>query len=642
LPVSRLKRATGNRVRVVLTTTAFSLVAGFFLPSSTETAEANGDTRTIILFHAHRRDTIEATFRVNGRYDQATLDKLNYFLRDWRNDQETRMDPRLFDTIWEVYRSAGAANEPITVLSAYRSPETNAMLRRRSRAVAEHSQHMLGKAMDTTMPNMSMEKIREIGMRLQRGGVGYYPSSNFVHLDVGGVRSWPRMNYDQLVRLFPDGKTVHIASNGQTLPGYELARAEIEANGGTAAAYAETQQRSRGFFAWLFGGGEDEASEVADARPTQVARRGGRAPATAAAYVASVGSSEGGKPTLAELYGVKQAPAPQAPAAQAAAPQVQRATAEPQEAQPNETRVARTQTARLEPADPRPVPTPPEKPAAKTAAVDDEPDTTPFGAVMPIPPRRPSELTQTAFADIPLPPSRPASVLAFASIEPKDATPLAPGQPAQTKFDAVKINAAQATDTARAADADRPIPPASIPSKPDVIASLISHTVTNNDRVALPSVITRGPQGGKTGPQAAAPSQVLAYAAEPSTASMPGLRSAAQAKTGALPLRGTMAPAQHAPIVSARLDGANFRSLTSTVPETHAPSQSVLAPVPYGLRTAAQTTTQTLSNKPSANYVSHFSTTATASLDTSHFSGHAIESLPKASEEFRQVAKAAH
>ena len=76
---------------------------------------------------------------------------------------------------------------------------------------------MLGKAMDTTMPNMSMEKVREIGMKLQRGGVGYYGASNFVHLDVGSVRAWPRLSCDQLARLFPDGKTVRLAADGRTL-----------------------------------------------------------------------------------------------------------------------------------------------------------------------------------------------------------------------------------------------------------------------------------------------------------------------------------------------------------------------------------------------------------------------------------------
>ena len=97
------------------------------------------------------------------------------------------MDPRLFDAVWEAYRGAGATQR-ITVLCGYRSPETNAMLRRRSRAVAEHSQHILGKAMDTTMHGMSMERVRESAARLQMGGVGYYGDTNFVHIDVGGVR----------------------------------------------------------------------------------------------------------------------------------------------------------------------------------------------------------------------------------------------------------------------------------------------------------------------------------------------------------------------------------------------------------------------------------------------------------------------
>src|SRR5208283_5515798 len=112
-----------------------------------------------------------------------------------------------------------------------------------------------GRAMDTTMPGMPMERIREIGMRLQRGGVGWYPSSNFVHLDVGNVRAWPRMSYDQLVRLFPDGKTVHLPSNGQPLARYEEAKAEIEARNNGAVVVAPRKSSSGGFFAFLFGGG---------------------------------------------------------------------------------------------------------------------------------------------------------------------------------------------------------------------------------------------------------------------------------------------------------------------------------------------------------------------------------------------------
>ncbi|MGH6842093.1 MAG: DUF882 domain-containing protein, partial [Methylocella sp.] len=128
-----------------------TLLASIAVPSSTETAAANGDTRTLNLYHSHTGESIQATFRVNGSYDPAVLEKLNWFLRDWRNNDRTRMDPRLFDVIWEAYRNAGAT-QPIVIVSAYRSPATNAMLRRRSQGVAERSQHILGRAMDTTMP----------------------------------------------------------------------------------------------------------------------------------------------------------------------------------------------------------------------------------------------------------------------------------------------------------------------------------------------------------------------------------------------------------------------------------------------------------------------------------------------------------
>lgn len=254
-----------------------------FIPSSTESAIANGDTRTIWLYHAHTGETIEATYRVDGHYDPAVLAKLNWFLRDWRRNEETNMDPRLFDAVWETYRAAGAT-QPIVVLCGYRSPQTNAMLRRRSRGVAEHSQHILGKAMDTTMPGMSMEKVREIAMRLQMGGVGYYPSSNFVHIDVGSVRAWPRMTYDQLVRLFPDGKTVHVAADGRTLPGYEEARAEIASSGGDVSV--PPPAHSQNFLAWLFGlgsGGEDEHEDAASAMAERVAQAQRAEPAASAA-----------------------------------------------------------------------------------------------------------------------------------------------------------------------------------------------------------------------------------------------------------------------------------------------------------------------------------------------------------------------
>ena len=239
---------------------AAAFTVAWLVPNSTESAVANGDTRTIILSSQHTNESGSFTFMVNGVYDQATLDKLNYFCRDWRLNEPTKMDPHLFDVIWEVYRESGST-QPIDVLSAYRSPQTNAMLRRRSRQVAEHSQHMQGKAIDAHFLDVGTGRIRDIAMRMQAGGVGFYPTgmTPWVHIDSGSVRYWPRMSRDALTRLFPDGKTVFIPADGQPMPGYEQARAEIEARGGNVQV--ASGGGIGGLFSWLFGGGADDAEE---------------------------------------------------------------------------------------------------------------------------------------------------------------------------------------------------------------------------------------------------------------------------------------------------------------------------------------------------------------------------------------------
>ena len=266
-------------------------LAALLLAITTEglqNAAADGETRTLSLYHTHTHEELTVTFKRNGRYDEQGLAQLNHFLRDWRNDQETKMDPRLFDIVWEVYQEVGG-KQPIHIISAYRSPATNAMLRRRSRGVAKFSQHMLGKAMDFNIPGVPLENIRIAGLRLQRGGVGFYPTSGspFVHLDVGSVRHWPRMTHDQLVKIFPDGRTVHIPSDGRPLPGYALALADIERRdakpsqvslaaareaGVPVAANGEGTGR-RSLLARLFGfGEEDDEQSAAGERTTSVAR----------------------------------------------------------------------------------------------------------------------------------------------------------------------------------------------------------------------------------------------------------------------------------------------------------------------------------------------------------------------------------
>src|ERR1700730_1170954 len=207
-----------------LRSAAIALLASVFSIGSLS-AVPEGD-RALKLHHLHTGEEATIVFKHNGVYDKDGLQKLNYILRDWRIEQPTNMDPHLFDLLWEVYQESGAT-DPIQIVCGYRSPSTNAILRRRSNGVAEHSQHMLGKAMDFFIPGVPLEKLREIGLRMQVGGVGYYPTSGspFVHMDTGGVRMWPRMTYDQLARVFPNGKTLYVPSDGRPLPGYDAALA---------------------------------------------------------------------------------------------------------------------------------------------------------------------------------------------------------------------------------------------------------------------------------------------------------------------------------------------------------------------------------------------------------------------------------
>lgn len=185
--------------------------------------------RALYLHYTHTKETSRIVFKRNGQYVQSGLNELNQFLRDWRRNEPANMDPRLFDLVWEVYQEVGAS-QPINVVSAYRSPATNAMLRETSSGVAENSQHTKGHAMDFFIPGVPLTKLRAAAMRKQVGGVGYYPNSGspFVHLDTGSVRAWPRMTRAQLKEIFPDGKTMHLPTDGKPLSqeGYQLAMAE--------------------------------------------------------------------------------------------------------------------------------------------------------------------------------------------------------------------------------------------------------------------------------------------------------------------------------------------------------------------------------------------------------------------------------
>jgi uncharacterized protein YcbK (DUF882 family) len=257
------------------------LVSVFFAMPSVP-AQSREPDRTLKLFFGHTGERGEFTFKRNGRYDRREIAKINHFLRDWRKNEDATMDPQLLDLVWTIYRQSGS-RDYIHVVSAYRSPATNEMLRKRSSGVAKNSQHRLGKAMDFYLPDVPLAKLREAAMRAQGGGVGYYPRSGspFVHVDTGNVRAWPRMSREQLIALFPNGNTLHLPADGKPLPGYEQAVARRKASGTTALAYLETgpseaedtdrtgtDSDTRGWLARVFKDDEEQADEAAPPEPT--------------------------------------------------------------------------------------------------------------------------------------------------------------------------------------------------------------------------------------------------------------------------------------------------------------------------------------------------------------------------------------
>ncbi len=274
-PVGSLARRLCSAVvrKVPRVLTSIALACSLVTPGMAPPVEAAGQTRTLKLYFIHTGEKAQITFKRNGRYDSKGLAQINRFLRDWRRNEPTKMDPRLLDLVWEVYQKSGS-RAYIHVVSAYRSPATNGMLRSRSKGVAKKSQHMLGKAMDFYLPDVKLKSLREIGMKFQVGGVGYYPTSGspFVHMDVGGVRAWPRMTRNELVRLFPDGKTMHVPADGRPLPGYQQAVADykrrvgasaIEVAGGGAKGAGDAEGKRRNLFAMLFGGGDEDEEPTA-------------------------------------------------------------------------------------------------------------------------------------------------------------------------------------------------------------------------------------------------------------------------------------------------------------------------------------------------------------------------------------------
>ncbi len=149
------------------------------------------DERQLSFYHTHTGKRLDVVYARDGAYVPAALEEIDHFLFDFRTGDAAQMDPELLDLIYDVRAELGS-DGTYQVVSAYRSPKTNEMLRGRSKntGVARKSQHLLGKAIDVRLEGVATAKLRDTALAIRRGGVGFYEASDFVHMDTGRPRSW--------------------------------------------------------------------------------------------------------------------------------------------------------------------------------------------------------------------------------------------------------------------------------------------------------------------------------------------------------------------------------------------------------------------------------------------------------------------
>ena len=145
--------------------------------------------RKLSLYNTHTGESVNRVFWAQGQFDPDALQDINKVLRDHRNNAVAPIDPQLLLLLDQV-NGKMASKQPLHIISGYRSPESNAMLNANTTGVAKHSMHMDGKAIDIRMPGRDLAQLRKAAMSLRGGGVGYYPDSQFVHMDTGRLRSW--------------------------------------------------------------------------------------------------------------------------------------------------------------------------------------------------------------------------------------------------------------------------------------------------------------------------------------------------------------------------------------------------------------------------------------------------------------------
>jgi uncharacterized protein YcbK (DUF882 family) len=180
----RMNNPSRRRFLAVTCATAAAVSAGPVFAS-----KSGSGARTIKMRNLHTGERINTAYWAGGSYDNSGLKAFNRLLRDHRANEVTRMDPKLFDIVYKLKQKLNFNGE-VEIISGYRSEKTNAKLRAAGRGVARRSYHTRGMALDIRMPGVSLAKLRQAALDLKLGGVGYYPSSNFVHVDTGPVRRW--------------------------------------------------------------------------------------------------------------------------------------------------------------------------------------------------------------------------------------------------------------------------------------------------------------------------------------------------------------------------------------------------------------------------------------------------------------------
>lgn len=179
----------GLGIAVLFLTATFTYVAASRAYGQAPAPQLESEHR-LQLFHTHTGERLDIVFRRGNKYVPEAIAKLDYFLRDHRTDEVRHFDPRIYDILEELTYAAGHPNGQVDIVCGYRTSWSNEFLRARTAGVAKNSLHLRAEAIDLRMPGVDTSQLREAALSLRGGGVGYYPHSDFIHVDVGRVRQW--------------------------------------------------------------------------------------------------------------------------------------------------------------------------------------------------------------------------------------------------------------------------------------------------------------------------------------------------------------------------------------------------------------------------------------------------------------------